>query len=399
MVSTVSKQPLWIGYLAFAAFGAYEGLIGVAWPSMRATFALSLDAIGGLFLVGLVGFVLLSFSSGWIIRRSSLYALLLASSLARSSGLLLMALAPRWEGVLVGGFLASMGAGGIDPTVNGHVTSYHSARQLNWLHASFGVGATLGPFLVAALLANQLSWRWTFGLLAAVQALSIWLIWRSAPAWRVAAAAPAAGSAPAGSLWAMLRLPVVWLSVLIFFVYTGVEVSTGQWSYSLLTLGRGIDPIVASTWVSLYWGSFTLGRIVFGFIVERINVQRFLRAALVAASLGAGLLWLNPAAWLGLLGLALTGLALAPVFPVLIATTPQRVSAGQVANTLGFQIAAAGLGGSLLSSLTGVLADSVSLESIAAFIFALLLAMLVIYETLQWLTHKPRLRGHVSRDS
>ncbi|MBX3006229.1 MAG: hypothetical protein KF821_10445 [Anaerolineales bacterium] len=46
-----------------------------------------------------------------------------------------------------------------------------------------------------------------------------------------------------------------------------------------------------------------------------------------------------------------------------------------------------------------MLADSVSLESIAAFIFALLLAMLVIYETLQWLTHKPRLRGHVSRDS
>lgn len=386
-----NKTPMLVAYLAFTAFGAYEGLIGVVWPSMRTTFGLALDAIGVLFLVGLVGFVLVSFSSGWLIRRSSLYLFLLCSSLARSAGLLLIAIAPQWEGVILGGLLASMGAGGIDPSLNGYVTNNHSTRQLNWLHASFGVGATLGPFLVAALLANQLSWRWNFAILAAVQALSVLLIWRSANAWHKTVHEQQRGeSMPTGSLLSTLRLPVVWLSVLIFFVYTGTEVSTGQWSYTLLTLGRGIDEIVASTWVAFYWGSFTLGRILFGFFVERVNVHAFLRGALIAASLGAGLLWLNPLQWVGLAGLALTGFALAPVFPVLIATTQERVGRGQVANTLGFQIAAAGLGGSMLSSLTGVLADAISLETIGVFVFVLVILMLVSYEALQWLTRKTK---------
>lgn len=385
----MSKKPLLVAYLAFIAFGAYEGLIGVVWPSMRATFGLSLDAIGVLFLIGLAGFVLVSFSSGWIIRRSSLHTLLLSSSLARSAGLLLMALAPRWEGVILGSLLASMGAGGIDPCLNGYVSSRHSPRQLHWLHASFGVGATLGPFLVAAVLASQLSWRWNFGVLAAVQALALLLVWLSASEWRLPTPSePQAGAASSGSALATLRMPVVWLSVLIFFVYTGTEISAGQWSFTLLTLGRGIDALVASTWVALYWGSFTLGRILFGLIVERINVHAFLRAALVAACVGAALLWLNPVEWLGLSGLALTGFALAPVFPVLIATTQERVGRGQVANALGFQIAAAGLGGSVLSSLTGVLAESAGLETIAIFIFCLVVVMAATHEALQWLTRK-----------
>lgn len=223
-------------------------------------------------------------------------------------------------------------------------------------------------------------------MLAAVQAIAALLVWATSKHWKGApAAAPgqAGGRAPAG-VKATLRLPAVWLGMLIFFVYTGTELSAGQWSYTLLTLGRGIDEIAASTWVALYWGSFTLGRILFGFVVERIDVRKFLRIALMCAMLGAGLLWSNPVEWLGLWGLVLTGFSLAPVFPVLVATTKDRVAPGQVANTLGFQIAAAGLGGSILTSLTGRLAEAISLETIGLFVFILTVTIFANHEALQW---------------
>jgi fucose permease len=390
-MSALSRKPLLIAYLGFIAFGAYEGLIGVAWPSMREEFGLPLDALGLLFVFGLVGFVLVSFSSGWIIRKRSLYWLLLSAMSTRSLGLLLMALSPRWEGVIVGSFISALGAGGIDPSTNGYVTSHYSARQLNWLHASFGVGATFGPFLVAAILANDLSWRLSFGILAGIQGVAALLVFLSAKLWQHTAIEDTkAGSVAEASLAATLRLPVVWLSVLIFFIYTGTELSAGQWSYTLMTLGRGIGEIVASTWVAIYWGSFTVGRIFFGFVVERVDVHKFLRSSLLGAVLGAGLLWANPTEWLSFAGLAIMGFALAPIFPVLIATTRERVGRNQVANTIGFQIALAGLGGSILTSLTGVLADSIGLEVIGVFIFTLTVLMYTNFEALQWLTRNKR---------
>jgi len=52
-----------------------------------------------------------------------------------------------------------------------------------------------------------------------------------------------------------LRRPAVWLGTLVFFFYAGVETVTAQWSYSLLTLGRGVPETAAGLFVTLYWGS------------------------------------------------------------------------------------------------------------------------------------------------
>jgi fucose permease len=381
-----SSTTILIGYLAFGTFGIYEGLLGVVWPAMSETFGVSLDTLGVLLIAGLFGFVLVSFTSGSLIRWRSIHWVLLAGTTIRTIGYLGMAFSPVWEGVIASVLLLTMGGGAIDTSLNGFVSTQGNSRQMNWLHASFGVGATVGPFLAAAIIGLGGDWRVSFAVVAAMQGLAALLVALTAPSWKVKLVETKEEVKPEASLASTIRLRAVWLGILFFFLYTGTELSAGQWSFALFALGRGVPEVIASYWVGIFWGTFTIGRILFGFVADKWQPKLMLRISLVGVVLGAGLFWWSPlAAWVGFAGLALMGLALAPLFPTLIAGTLGRVGITHVANTIGFQIAAAGLGGSIITSAVGVLAESQGLEWIGGSVFVLSVVMLAVYELLEYL--------------
>jgi fucose permease len=180
-----------------------------------------------------------------------------------------------------------------------------------------------------------------------------------------------------------LKLPVMWLSLAVFFLYTGIEAAAGIWAYSLFTESRGVTMMTAGFWVSVYWGALTVGRLLAGVAVRFVSANRLLRFAVAGMAVGAALIWLNVTSLLSFLGLGLMGLASAPVFPSLIATTSLRLGAVHTSNGVGFQIAAAVLGQSLLPAFVGVLAGRFALEIVgpALFVAAVLLLALV-----RWLT-------------
>jgi fucose permease len=92
------------------------------------------------------------------------------------------------------------------------------------------------------------------------------------------------------------------------------------------------------------------------------------------------LLWLHPTRLLSCLGLALMGLSSAPIFPSLIATTPERLGGAHTAHGVGLQIAAAVLGQAFVPSVVGVLARRLGLEIIGPSLLAASLLLWVLYE-------------------
>jgi fucose permease len=187
--------------------------------------------------------------------------------------------------------------------------------------------------------------------------------------------------APA-SLFSTLRLPVTWFSVAVFFVYTGVEASAGAWAYSLFTESRGVSAMIAGTCVSVYWGGLTAGRILSAMIAGKGTMRTLLRVCMAGQALGAALLWINFTPIVSFLGLTLIGVASAPIFPSLIATTPERLNKNHVANAVGFQIAAAVLGQSILPALVGFFARRFGLEVIGPALLLITLLLLLLFEGL-----------------
>src|SRR6266508_2150369 len=260
-----------LAYTGFIALGLVNSLMGVAWPSIRDTFGLPLDALGVLLIGNTTGYMLASAVSGRLMSLMSVGTMLALSCCVAAVSLLASGSEPSWLVLVELGFNSGLSGGAIDGGLNAYAAAHFSPRAMNWLHASFGIGATLGPAIMTAVIAGGLGWRAGYWIVGAAQLALAACFGLTRQLWHDAAP-PAATPRPArgAPLAATLRLPITWLGIAIFFVYTGAEVGTGQWTYSLLTEARGVPTALAGTWVSLYWGSLTLGRILFGFVVQRV---------------------------------------------------------------------------------------------------------------------------------
>jgi fucose permease len=380
------SRPLLVAILAFLAFvslGLPDGLLGVAWPSIRAEFALPLDALGMLVVATTAGFLTSSFLGGAVLRALPLGTVLALSTAAAAAALLGFAASRSWPVLIALGYLAGLGGGAIDAGLNAYGARHFSARTLNWLHAFFGVGTALGPLIVTAVLSAGLVWRWSYAIVGTAQVLLAVAFFLTRDRWLPILVHGGGGAAltRAARTHHTLRRPVVWLGMLVFFVYSGVEMATAHWSYSLLTLSRGVPETTAGLFVSLYWGSLMVGRVLFGAVANRIPLVLTLRLCIVGAAAGALLFWLEPTRSLSLLGLMSMGFFFAPVFATLISLTPARVGAAHADSAIGFQVASAALGAAVLTGVTGLLAASYGLEAIGPTLLTATLVLLVLYET------------------
>lgn len=372
-------------FCAFVSLGFPAGLLGVAWPSMRAGFGLPLDALGLLLMTQTAGYLISTFFNGRLVSRFGIGTLLLYSCLASAAALLGYVIAPAW-GVVVGlGVAAGLGAGAMDAGINTYMASEHSAGHMQWLHAAFGVGATLGPVVMTAGLAQFDSWRPGYIFLGVFKLALAGVFFLTLPAWKQPVSAAADAAASLGlmdyrtPLRATLARPLTWLSMAMFLLYAGTELTLGNWTYTVLLEGRGLSPALAGLWAGGFWATFTLGRVLAGLYTRRVRLERVLRAAILLALGGAALFLWNPAPAASLGGVFLIGFALAPIFPALVSSTSARVGPRHAANAIGIQISASGFGGALVPALAGLLAQRASLEIIPALLCAALSGLLVLY--------------------
>lgn len=373
-----------LAFIAFISLGMPDGLLGVAWPSIRTSFAIPLDAVGMLLAASVTGYMTASFLNGPLIARWGVGKVLAASCALTGIALIGYTLVPQWWLMVLLGVVAGLGAGAIDAGLNTYVASHFGEGLMQWLHASYGIGVTLGPIIMTVALTALNSWRVGYRVVGGFQIILATCFVLTLAMWNQKEASAGAEEpkrltdykTPLGET---LREPRVWLSVLLFFLYVGAEVSLGTWTYTLLTESRGISPAAAGLWAGSYWATFTIGRVVAGVFAKKVGLKRLVLGGLLGAWLGALLLGWNPFAAASLLAVALIGFAIAPIFPAMMSGTSQRVGPHFAANTIGMQMAAAGLGTAVVPSLVGVLARRSSLEIIPVCLIVLLTGLLGAY--------------------
>jgi fucose permease len=372
-----------LAYIAFISLGLPDGLFGVAWPSIRQHFTLRLDSIGAFLFAGTAGYMFSSFFSGKVIARLGVGGTLAVSCALTGAALLGYTLAPFWW-VMVGlAVFAGLGAGAIDAGLNTYVAAHFGEGLMQWLHASYGVGVTLGPIIMTAGLNFFQSWQLGYRVVGVAQILlgvSFFLTIRMWQDGRTAGPEEDRRLTDYKTPFSeTLRRPAVWLNLLMFFLYTGAEASFGSWTYSLLTLSRGVPVQVAGLWAGSYWATFTLGRILAGLLTRRLGNKNLLMGGFLLALAGSILLVWNPFSLASIIAVSVIGFALAPIFPGLVSGTSARVGEHHAANTIGMQIGAAGFGAAIVPSLAGVLAQQISLEAIPVYLVCVFVALFGLF--------------------
>jgi fucose permease len=387
-----------LGFIAFIALGLPDALLGLAWPFMRTAIEQPLEASGLIVLSGTLGAALSGFFSSWLGRHLGIGRLLALSCALTGIALIGYALAPSLGVILICAIIIGIAAGATDATVNGYVAKNFGDRLMQWLHASFGVGITIGPVVMTLILAQQLSWQLGYTIHAGLQLVLALLFFVTAGIWlagKKSSATPqqdkhAADHHDTTMLHSLTDIRI-WLAMASFFFYCGLEYSVGLWTFSLLTENRGVSTAQAGLWVSIYWGMFTVGRMVMGTIAHKLAPTRMIVFGLISAALGTALFAISTDVYINLLAIIIIGFAYAPLYPAMVSTTLRRVGIEHFNNAMGLQVTGASLGIALLPGLIGWIAAHTSLTLYPW----LLLAITAILVLVSWTAH----RLPVSRDS
>ena len=362
---------------SFAALGLRDAALGVAWPSVRQTFDQPLGALGTVLIAGTIGALLGSLASGRVQQRFGPRAALAGLTAIAVVAMAVVTVAPAWLAFVAGMAIVGVSGGGTDASLNTVMALRYGVRGLGLVHAAFGAGAIAGPLVMAVVISAFDSWRLGYAVLVALYLVVVVgflaVDWEQ-PGGVVEQTAPVGHAVAASRYRAALAC-----SVLLFFVYVGVESCAAQWAYSLFTEDRGIGTVAAGIWVGAFWAGFTSGRVLTGVLGHRVRRVRLLDSTLVLAAAGAALFWWNPANPVGGVGLVLLGLGLAAIYPTLVSLTPRRVGHGRAPRAIGYQVAAAVVGFALVPAGFGIVAEGSGLELLGPVLLAGVGAVAVLH--------------------
>lgn len=363
-----------LAFIGFISLGLPDAINGVVWPFVSEALNVPLGNLGILLFVFMAGYLASSLSIAKILNLLGVGGLLSLSGGLVALSLFSYAYAPNWPLYLASGVIAGLAAGAIDTGLNAYAAKKFTARHMSWLHACWGVGASSGAIITTAFISAKFSYPAPMIFIGVLMIPISILFFVVRHRWydnkNEEAHQGEEIQKQSSSVIHALKNPTALLQALIFFIYVGLESTIGQWSFSILTKGRGVDPALAGTIVSMYWVSLTVGRFLLGSFADRLGVRKMILGSMITSTVAAVIFAFLPHPLLSLVAIGLLGFSLAPVYPSMMSQTPERM--GHLSDsTVGLQISAAVLGQVVVPGLGGLIVTWFSIGHLNILIAAL----------------------------
>ena len=373
--SAVVHLLLAIIYMAFISLGLPDGLLGAAWPSMVPELGAPVSFAGVIFVIISVGTVVSSLLSQRLNLRFG-PGRVTAVSVAMTAAALFGFASSRsvWQ-LCLWAVPYGLGAGSVDACLNNYVALHYASRHMSWLHCMWGIGASVGPYIMGAVLSAGRHWSAGYRCIGVIQLALTAVLLLSLPLWKRSGGDGEGEKAKPLRLGAIFAIPGARPLLLAFFCYCALEQTMGLWAGSYLALYRGFTPEQAAGFAGLFYLGITLGRALNGFLTFRFSDSFLTRTGFAVVALGIAAVLLPLGETAALAGLALVGLGCAPVYPCIIHATPERFGAERSQAVIGILMAGAYLGNCLMPPLFGLIANHVSIGLLPPYLLALLAVM------------------------
>jgi fucose permease len=300
--------------------GVATSMLGPSLPGLAARVRIALPQAGLFFTFLSLGSVMATLLVARWMDRPVRHALVAAGALLAGCALILVAGSETFAGAGVAAALIGLAistAGTAPNAIIAELYRQRAGQMLNALHLSSGVGAFVGPLLVAASIRMGGSYVEAFRLAGVFYLLVglLWVISRPPQPLGITGAGKSGGRA-----W---LAPLIPLFVFVA-LYMGTEQALGGW---LFTYGRqtaALDASAASLLTSLFWLSLVAGRLAAIGILGRASNRVTLLGGVLVGAAGIVVLVLgglfSPLLWLGTI---VVGLGLGPLFPTTLALGAQ----------------------------------------------------------------------------
>ncbi|GAA4800107.1 MFS transporter [Olivibacter ginsenosidimutans] len=356
-------------YLAFISLGLPDSLLGAAWPTMYIDLHAPIHFAGIISMIIAGGTVISSLFSARFIDRFGVASITTFSVLMTALALLGFSYAQHFAFLCLLAIPLGLGAGCVDAALNNYVALHYKAKHMNWLHCFWGIGAAIGPMIMARHLALDRSWSSGYNTVGWIQISLVIILLISTPLWIKKTREQQAADSPEtkSSFKTLLNIQGLKQALIVFFCYCSIEATFGLWGASYLVFERNFETDAAARLVSTYYIGITFGRFISGFIAEKLSNQHLVYLGQGVIVLGLIVLLLPFNVTL-LPAFFLIGLGCAPIFPSLLHETPRNFGKKHAQAIMGMQMASAYIGITLIPLLFGKLASSLGYSSLLWFI-------------------------------
>ena len=371
-------------YLTFISLGLPDSLLGAAWPAMYGGFGVPLSYAGIVSVIISAGTIVSSLLSDRLTKKLTAKFVVSFSVLATAVALFGFSFSTAFWQICLWAIPYGLGAGAIDAALNNYVALHFSARHMNWLHCFWGVGTMVSPYIMSFALSHS-GWQSGYRAVSFIQLGITAVLFLSLPLWKAVQKkepqAPATERSQSVGILRALKLRGVPVALIGFFCYCAMECTCMLWSASYLVGTRGVSEERAAAFCSLYFIGITVGRLLSGFIAEKIGDVKMVRIGTGIAAVGILLLSVSSfPLGVSLAGLAILGLGCAPIYPAVIHATPKKFGAGHSQTVIGLQMAAAYTGTLVAPPVFGWIASGFGLWFFVIFLAVLAVCMVFFLE-------------------
>ena len=363
-------------YLAFISLGLPDGLLGAAWPSVYPELGVPVSYAGAVSMTVALGTIVSSLLSDRLTWRFGAGKVTAFSVAMTACALFGFSISREYWMLILWAIPYGLGAGGVDASLNNYVALHYSSRHMSWLHCMWGVGASVGPYIMGWVLSGGAHWSGGYRIVGILQVILTTVLFLTLGLWKDRRAE--AENAQPVPLKEVFAIPGAKEILVTFFCYCGLEQTACLWASSYLTLSRGVERSTAAFFASLFFLGMTIGRGVNGFLTVKFDDKTLIRMGAAVIGLGIGAMLLPGR--LALVGLLLVGLGCAPVYPCIIHSTPANFGPQRSQALIGVQMASAYVGTLLMPPIFGLIANHIGAWTMPLYLLAILALMAAMHE-------------------
>lgn len=369
-------------YLAFISLGLPDSLLGSAWPTIYQEFDVPVSFAGIIFMIISAGTIVSSLQSDRITKWLGTGKVTFFSVLTTAVALWGFSVSTEYWMLVLWAIPYGLGAGSVDASLNNYVALHYKSRHMSWLHCMWGVGASVGPYIISFVLMKGQKWNTGYLVISIIQIVLAVLIFISLPLWKTKSTENEKKKSKPIPLRKIIKIKGVKQVMLMFFCYCALEQTAGLWASSYLVLRHSIDSETAASYGSLFFIGITIGRAISGFVTMKLNDNQMIRLGQSIIFAGIIMMCLPFGYQTALAGLIIIGLGCAPIYPCVIHSTPDNFGKDKSQAIIGVQMASAYTGNVLMPPLFGIIANYISVGLFPVYMMLILAVMVVMHISL-----------------
>ena len=377
----MSSLLLAVIYLIFISLGLPDSLLGSGWPKMQAVFSVPSSYAGYVSMTISFMTIISALLSPRMIKHFHTKWITIVSIGLTIAGLLGFSMCSHYWMLFIFAVPYGLGAGAIDASVNHYVANNYSGSVMNFLHCFYGVGAVISPYIMALAL-KYARWNEGYSWTSYIQMFILFVCIISLPLWKTNGKEEEEDHSDSVGIKEALKVPAVIFTLIAFYAYCAGEATCFLWTPSYFADTKsGISAETIASFGSLIFGGLMLGRLISGFISNKLGDRRLIRIGIFVELLGIIMVFLPVESYMvAAAGFVVIGTGMGPVYPAIQHMAPANFGKKYSAAVIGLQMAAAYIGSTFMPMIFGLLQQKIGIAIMPTYLLIFAIINFVMLE-------------------